>query len=389
MSYLFAVIILGVLIFVHELGHFLLAKFCGVGVIEFAIGFGPKLFSKKFGETTYSLRAIPLGGYVRMVGDDPRLAHSDSPEGSAVEALLTGEEPEVVDPETQRLLADKSRWFVTQGLAGRSAIVLAGPLFNLGFALILALVTVVVYGAGVPVEESIIGGIMRDHPADRANLKPEDHVIAIDGVAVTSWEQLAKTVASSQGRKMIFEIERPSETATPEKLTLEIQGEPESAELALLTNEEPGKNFKIGISPKFERKPVALSEAPRIAVEHIWNLSSTTIKGLWYMLRGSISSKNIAGPIYIFGEAASSTRKGLAYSFDFMILLSVSLAILNLLPIPVLDGGHLLFFLLEALRGGRPLSLRALQIANNVGLAMLLGLMAFALGNDLLRQFTH
>ena len=188
---------------------------------------------------------------------------------------------------------------------------------------------------------------------------------------------------------MVFEVERAKEGALPDKVVLEVQGEPESAELALLTNEEPGKTFKIGISPKFDRRPVPLTDAPRIAVQHIWNLSSTTIKGVWYMLRGSISSKNIAGPIYIFGEAASSTRKGLAYSFDFMILLSVSLAILNLLPIPVLDGGHLLFFLLEALRGGRPLSMRALQIANNVGLAMLLGLMVFALGNDLLREFTH
>ena len=389
MSYLFAVIILGILIFVHELGHFLLAKWCGVGVLEFAIGFGPRLLAKKIGETNYSLRAIPLGGYVRMVGDDPRLAHTDAPEGSATEALLTGED-EALDPETARLVADKSRWFLNQGLPGRSAIVLAGPLFNLGFALLLSFVTVIVYGAGVPVTDAVIGGVMRDHPAERAMLKPDDHVLAIDGVAIQNWEQLASTVATSAGRKMVFEIERAKEGgAATEKLSLEVQGEPESVELALLTNNEPGKSYKIGISPKFERRPVELSEAPRIAVQHVWNLSSTTLKGVWYMIRGSISSKNIAGPIYIFGEAASSTRKGLAYSFDFMILLSVSLAILNLLPIPVLDGGHLLFFLLEALRGGRPLSLRALQIANNVGLAMLLGLMVFALGNDLIREFIH
>ena len=389
MSYLLAVIILGVLIFVHELGHFLLAKCCKVGVLEFAIGFGPRIISKKFGETSYSLRAIPLGGYVRMVGDDPRLAHTDTPEGTAAEALLTGEN-EPLDPETARLVADKSRWFLNQGLVGRSAIVLAGPMFNLGFALLLALVTVVVYGAGVPVTDAVIGGVMRDHPAERAGLKADDHVITIDGVAIQDWEQLAKTVATSEGRKLRFDIERAKEgAAVPEKLTLDVQGEPESVELALLTNNEPGKAYKIGISPKVERRPVALAEAPRIALQHIWNLSSTTVKGVWYMIRGSISSKNIAGPIYIFGEAASSTRKGLAYAFDFMILLSVSLAILNLLPIPVLDGGHLLFFLLEALRGGRPLSLRALQIANNIGLAMLLGLMVFALGNDLIREFLH
>ena len=377
-----AVLSLAILIFVHELGHFLLAKWNNVGVVEFAIGFGKKVFSKKWGETTYSLRLIPLGGYVRMVGDDPREINVTG----GTERPATGEmliAPSVaVDP---ALLTDRSRWFLMKGYWPKFSIVLAGPAFNLIFAVMMAFTLFVAYGAHESVKTPVIGGVIPKYPAEAAGILEKDLVTSIDGKVLTTWVELAETVAASGGREMSFVVERAGADGVVKTLTIPVKGTTEAGELAVLDDRPASeRGYKIGIVPDTVRISVGLGEAATLSVRHVYFISWTSLKGIWGMVSGRVSAKNIGGPIFIFKEAANSAKKGIERLVDFMILISVSLAILNLLPIPVLDGGHLAFFTIEALRG-KPLSLRAMELFNQVGMTFLLALMLFAFVNDIFR----
>lgn len=379
MQPLVSVLVLGLLIFVHELGHFLFAKWNKVGVLEFAIGFGPKIFSKKMGETAYSLRLIPLGGYVKMVGDDPH-------DVFGVESAETkSEEVEIIDEDTKRLMGDKSRWFLTKGYLPKLSIVLAGPGFNLLFAFLLASASFYTWGAGEHVNLPIIGDTIPGYPAEKSGLKSDDKVISINGENMTTWEGLAQTIANSGGKELVLKVERKSPEGPVENIDIKVAGSSESSEIQVLSGKpaKPG-SYKIGIMPSVERKPVGLADSIIGGAGHVWFVSQVTVRGLVGMVQGAISAKNIAGPIFIFKEAARSAKKGIEALFDFMIFLSVSLAILNLLPIPILDGGHVLFFTVEAIKG-KPVSLGTMRWANNLGMLVLLALMVFAMGNDIVK----
>jgi len=386
---LISILVLGFLIFIHELGHFLLAKWNNVGVVEFAIGFGRPLLQRKYGETMYSLRLIPLGGYVRMVGDDPRalVAADQAPaggEGARAESELTGSDV-VVDP---ALLADKSRWFLSKSYWPKFSIVLAGPAFNLIFAVLAAIGSYALFGRDVPLDTPVIGAVIPAYPAEKGGMKAGDTVKSIDGKAIASWVELADTVGASGGKEMSIVVERPVAEGAEERSTvsLTITGTSDAAELAMLdSGAQPATpRFKIGIVPASKREAVPFGTAIKAGFLHVAYLSELTIKGLVGMVQGAISPRHIGGPIFIFKEAAQSARRGAADLVAFMVFLSVSLAILNLLPIPILDGGHLVFFTIEALKGS-PVSLRFQERANQVGMALLLLLMVFAMGNDILK----
>ncbi|WKZ56792.1 MAG: RIP metalloprotease RseP [Bdellovibrionota bacterium] len=376
-----AITVLGILIFVHELGHFLFAKWNGIGVLDFSIGFGKKLWKRKIGETTYSLGLIPLGGYVRMVGDDPRAVAAGQglpAESGDLEAVST------LDDEQARLMADQSKWFLKKGYWAKFWVVFAGPLFNLLFAWFLAIGSIALFGFDSPQNLAKIGEVFPGLPAEKAGLQRGDLVRSVNGVPVTTWEELASKIAGSGGEPVTLEITRQGESGLEQQHTLTLNPTQEIGELALLEGKDPKKSFKIGIVPSTERMPASLQEAFIGGTNHVLFLSYMTVKGLYGMIQGIISPKHIAGPIFIFQQAAKSAKRGVDYLIEFMIFLSVSLAILNLLPIPILDGGHLVFFTLEALRR-KPLSLRVQEVANQFGMAVLLLLMVFALGNDLLR----
>ena len=385
-----SILILGILIFVHEFGHFLVAKLCRVGVVEFAIGFGRKLYSKKIGETVYSLRLIPLGGFVRMVGDDPFevFATSNDDDDSqdkqevspsfASESALVGDSSTDVD---EKLLKDRSRWFLEQGLLAKAAIVIAGPMANYIFAIVLAIFSFYVYGAVEPINKPIIGGVLPDYPAQKAGIAVDDEIIAVNSVAVTTWDDMAKRIGNAQGEELVLELK--------EKGTLRIKGQLDSPEMALINGSSetpPTKRFKIGITPKTTRSPISFQKSVYYGFLQSWQIVTTTFRGIAMMVSGSLSTKNIGGPIIILREAARSADSGLERVIDFMVFLSVSLAILNLLPIPILDGGHLFFFVIEGIIR-KPVNLKIQAIANQVGMAILLLLMVFAMGNDLRRVF--
>lgn len=383
MTFIIALLALGVLIFVHELGHFLLAKWNGVAVLEFAIGFGKPIYQHRIGETTYSLRLIPLGGFVRMAGDDLRLLeeNSDDNEARDAEGMLTG-----FDEEALSLQIPRDRWFLNKRFWPKAAIVVAGPLFNFLFAIILAFASYLAYGRSEVLDAPVIGNIFHGLPAETAGFQEGDRVLSIDGVPIENWSDLSQAVLNSEGRELTFSIERKAPEGAEAGVTslqIHVRGTNESEELALLEGGEK-PTFKIGVSPSMEVVPCTIAEAAEMSIYHVYAISSLTIRGLVGMAQGLISPKHLGGPILIFKEGAQAAERGVNQLFGFMIFLSVSLGILNLLPIPVLDGGHLLFFILEAIKGSR-LSLRTYERANQFGMAVLLLLMMFALSNDLLR----
>lgn len=344
-----ALVGLGILIIIHELGHFLLAKKTGVGVLTFSIGFGPKLLGRKIGETEYLLSAFPLGGYVKMVGEDP--------------------EEEVQTTDIQRS-------FSHQGLVKRIAIVAAGPLFNLLLAVVIFLAIFVSYG--VPVLTTRVGGVEPDSPAFRSGVQQGDRIVGVDGRKVKKWEELSSQIKESQGRSLKFRLQRDSRE-------LELTVQPIRREGKNIFGERQ-ESWAIGIASE-----VAIEKSdPLLAVGQAFSktgeYSILTLVALFKMIKGEVSPKTLGGPLLIAQMAGQQAREGLGSFFFFVAILSVNLGVLNLLPIPVLDGGHLLFFLLEGILG-RPVKLKHRERAQQVGIFVLIMIMIYAFYNDIARFF--
>jgi regulator of sigma E protease len=394
------VLILGVLILIHELGHFLVAKKCKVGVVSFSIGFGPGIISKKIGHTLYKIAPIPLGGYVQMVGEDPSFALDGTPpveqgvETSAEEARRSVAELRRagIPPE---LLADKSCWFINKTLLQRTAIVAAGPLFNLISAYIFVFIMLVGYGDESPSTSPIIGNVSQNSPAEIAGIRPGDTVKKLNGNLVQKWEDFSSGIRSGGGKEVTLIISRPIATGGPNVVAEAVpnvvpyadpnaaSGEFEVKVLPEIKKIQGQELYLIGVRPEISKKFYSFGEAFVQSAEWIYDFSLQTLKGLGGMIIGQVSPKELAGPLAILDAAGDHAERGFANTLYFMSILSISLAILNLLPIPILDGGHLLFFLIEAIFG--PVSLRKREIANQVGLAFLLLFMGVALTNDIRR----
>ncbi len=346
-----AIISLGVLIFVHELGHFLIAKSFGVYVERFSLGFGPKIFSFKKGETEYALSSIPLGGYVKMLGED---AEEEIPEELA------------------------SRSFSAKPVWQRACIVLAGPLSNVVFAL---LVVFFVNLFGTPVLLPKVGKLVEGAPAEKAGIKPGDLIVAINGVKVSSWEDMAKIIHKSPGKKLVLTIKRGSRL-------LKLSIIPESKKVTNAFGEQRTIGL-IGIYPSGDT--VVIRHGPfkafYMAFKQTYDMVAVTVKGIIKLIQRRVSVRSIGGPIMIVQIATKQAKSGLLQFLFFTAFISVNLGVINLLPIPVLDGGHMLFLGLEAVRR-RPLSRRTMEFVQQIGLAIIILIMILALYNDLLRIFS-
>ncbi len=400
-----AILILAVLIFVHEMGHFLVAKFFGVGVLEFAIGFGPKLFSWQTTETTYTLRAIPLGGFVRMTGDDPRMVHGELlvEEGSVGGASPIEGSQSDLTPTQIALVNDESRWFLRQGYVSKCAIVIAGPLFNFLFAWSLAVGLCFWIGvpemANVPEGPVTIGSISPGMPAAAAGLKDGDKVKTIDGRPIVAFSELLQAVRDSGGKELEIVIERPvvgdsgdlaGAAARTETVSVKVKPTADEKEIDVLEGRDASQaTYRIGVGMALTGltyRPIGFGEAVYAGGAHVVDLTYTTLRIFKALLSGVLSPrKTIGGPLSIIEQTAKSTQAGFPHVLEMMILLNVSLGVMNLFPVPVLDGGHLVMFTLELLKGGR-LSFRFQDAATRVGMAMLLLLMVFAFGNDIVRM---
>jgi len=356
MTILWAVILFGLLIFFHELGHFIISKLVNVKVLKFSLGFGPKVLGKKIGETEYLISAVPLGGYVKPLGEEP------------------GEE-----------LAeeDKPRSFQHQTVWKRAAIVLAGPVFNLVLAYIIFLVFLSVkLPVAIPELDSMtsrIESVAEDSPAMKAGLQKDDTIVAIDGKSVNDWSEMADIFSKNPGKELTIRIKRGEEY-------VETRITPQATE----AQDESGKHIivgRIGISKKLDAKIVqseSLFVAPFKAVEAVYHWCVLTVDVVVRLFSGAVSAKQVGGPILIVDAAAKAASVGAFAYFNFIAIISINLAILNLLPVPVLDGGHIMFFIIEAFRG-KPLSEKVLAVANKVGMALLLMLIAFVFYNDIMR----
>jgi len=438
-------VVLGVLVAFHELGHFLAARWVGVKVLKFSLGFGPKLFGRKMGETEYLLSAIPLGGYVKLFGED--------------ETEATTQE-------------DRARSFAHQGLWGKVLIVAAGPGFNFilayfifagwlatgaplfvptfqdltpdieamvpgspadtagiqigdrisrvngrtiatkselfdavaksnGQALTLEIKrgeqvkTLTVTPTTVPgpqasaqepgyylgVEETppLVTSVMQSSPAAKAGLQAGDHVVKIEGQTIHTWSQMTGIVKENPNRQLQVEVLREGHrvplTVTP------------SAEKAMV-NGQSVEVGKIGISGP--GRSIMRSSTPLLSLYDglgaTWSWTELTAIGLYKMVVGDISSKNIGGPLTIANISGEAAAQGASSVVFLIAILSINLGVLNLLPIPILDGGHLLFFLIEGILR-KPLGERQREIAQQAGLVLLVGVMIFAFWNDLERIF--
>ncbi len=345
------VIVLGVLIFFHELGHFLVARLFGVGVDKFSLGFGPKLIGKKIGRTNYILSAIPLGGYVKMVGEDPRAD---------------------IDP------ADIPVSFTHKHVFKRILIVAAGPFFNFVLAIIIFFGIFQISGAFLL--KSSIGEVKEDSPASMAGLQKDDLIISIDESAIESWEEMARVIAGSKGRRIALSVRR-GESIVAADIT------PELVTTKNLFGDDI-ERYVIGITASGDvfSKDLTLFQAFSESIIQTYNISKLVVISVVKLIQGKISVKTLGGPIMIAEMAGQQAKQGAANFVFFIALLSVNLGILNILPIPVLDGGHLVFFFIEAVTG-HPVSIRIREIAQQAGIFILILLMVFVFYNDITRIF--
>ncbi|MGN7610891.1 RIP metalloprotease RseP [Magnetococcales bacterium HHB-1] len=351
-----AIVVLGILIFVHELGHFLVARWFDVRVLVFSLGFGAPLarWQKDEKSTEYRISMIPLGGYVKMLGE-----HQDE------------EEEEEIAPE------DLPFTFSAQSVFARISIAFAGPLFNFIFAVFAFWA---VFMMGVDHLLPVVGKVEVASPADKAGMKAGDRITIINGESVDRWQDLVRHVAQSDGAPLKMSVERENRqhtlTVTPEMMS-----------------NQPGKKsgpkrYRIGIQAgkEVETEYFGAGEALLKGAERTWDMIALTFKGLYMLISNAVSPDQLRGPIFIAELAGKTAEAGWVHLLNFMALISVNLGIINLLPIPVLDGGHILFCLIEAVKGG-PLDEQKQMVAMRVGMTFLLALMLLAFYNDLADLF--
>ncbi|MBF0228696.1 MAG: RIP metalloprotease RseP [Desulfamplus sp.] len=347
------VVVLGILVFVHELGHFLLARFFGVGVETFSLGFGPKIYKKKIGLTEYCISLIPLGGYVKMVGEEPN---------------------QPIEPK------DIDLSFSHKKLFQKAVIVAAGPIFN--FLLAFLIFYVIAQFSGMYILKPVVGNVGDNTPAKAAGVVTGDIVKSVQDKPVESWDDMVEIIGNSTGEPLKIVILRNGEL-----LTLMIK--PELKVTKNIFGEDTNK-YMIGISAKsgeVQHIPLNPFQALAEGVKQTWRISSLTILSVIKIFQGTVPTDTLGGPIMIAQMAGEQAKEGMINLAFFIAMLSINLGIINLFPVPVLDGGHLLFFGVEAITG-KATSDKVREKANQVGIALLVALMVFVFYNDIVRIFT-
>lgn len=352
--------VLTVVVFVHELGHFLVGRWCGVGVTAFSIGFGPEIvgWNDRHG-TRWKLSAIPLGGYVKFVGD---VNGASVPDQAAM---------------TRMSAQERAVSFPHQNTAKRAAIVAAGPIAN--FLLAIAVFAGVTYLGGRQVLTPRVEAVQPGSAAERAGFRPDDVVVSINGSPVASFSDMQRVVSASAEEKLTIAVERGGRTvtleATPDlRETQTPFGKQRIGILGLQASRDPADLKAVAYGPL---------ESLRVGVSETWYVVERTFSYIGKLVVGRESADQLSGPLRIAqvsGQVAS--LGGMAALVSLVAVLSVSIGLINLFPIPLLDGGHLLFYAIEAARG-RPLSERAQEIGFRIGFAIVVMLMLFATWNDI------
>lgn len=339
MTIVIALIIIAVLILVHEWGHFIAARQIGIPVHEFSLGFGYKLFSTKKNGVEYSLRLIPLGGFVRMAGEEP--GDAEDPNGF-----------------NKRTPLEKMR------------VSLAGPLMNFVLAILIFIYTFAVIGVAKPVNDAIIGEVIKGKPAYEAGLQSGDKILAIDQQKISSWEQFVNTIQQEPANQTL-------------QLTINRAGKTQELTVTPTINKSTGKAI-LGVysQVRFERQGILT--AIKMGFTQTYQMSVLLLGGLGMLFTGAASTSDLAGPVGITNMVGEAARGGMAYLLSFTAFLSINLGILNLLPIPALDGSRFVFAIVEAIRR-KPMDPEKEGFIHWVGFLFLMGLIVLATYNDIVR----
>lgn len=351
-------VVLTVLVFIHELGHFAVARWCGVRVEVFSIGFGPELvgFTDRTG-TRWKLSWLPLGGYVRMFGQE-----ENAIEGQAARPLTD---------------AERAVSFKEKTVGQRMAIVFAGPAANYLFAFVIF--TALYAISGKPVIPPIVGKVFAESPAAQAGIVPGDTIVRVDGAEIESFYDIQYVVQSSLGKMLTIDLARNGAPVRVEVTPGTVRDkDPETGKETTFV----GLGFGLGESVKSVTKDLSVGESLVAAGSDIYRATVGTLKGLWQMITGLRSSDEIGGVLRIAKMSGDVAQVGLVSLIAFSAALSINLGLINLFPVPMLDGGHLVYYAVEAVRG-KPLGERAQEFGLKVGLALVLSLMLFATWNDL------
>ncbi len=356
------VIILSLLVFVHELGHYLAGRWSGIRVLAFSVGFGPELVGFTDGHgTRWKISAIPLGGYVRFFGDADAASRPD------------GEELKELTPEEkEQTLAGAKLW-------KRAVTVAAGPIAN--FLLAIAIFAILFGTMGKPVADPVVAEVKADSAAAEAGVQPGDVLIALDGETVETFDDVVRYISMRPEIPVVVTVRRNGSelglNMTPRRVetTDRFGNKMEVGQIGIVTNQQSG-NFRI-----VELTPVqALGEG----VRQTWHIVTGTVDYISNLIAGRMNADQLGGPVRVVQASGQMATLGVVALVNLAAVLSVSLGLLNLMPIPVLDGGHLLLYALEALRG-KPVGPNAQEIAFRIGLAMIVSLMVFATWNDISR----
>ncbi|MDP8290285.1 MAG: RIP metalloprotease RseP [Candidatus Susulua stagnicola] len=337
--------IFSILIVVHEFGHYIAAKRSGVRVERFALGFGPVLFKRQGKETEFVICAFPLGGYVKMAGDTRQEQKGSSDE------------------------------FLSKSTGIKSKIVFAGPLFNYLLALVIFCIIALV---GFPYPDSVVGSVLDDYPAKAAGVQEGDRILAVNGNQVEHWMDMADEIYQAKD-KVDLRIQRKGEIIS---LTIPLQQKEITDDFGKRKNVSI---IGIGTSSAIKTVKYKFPQAIIKGFESLFKLTLLVIKGFTFMILGIIPFKEaMAGPVGIYFITSQVMKIGIVATLHLVAALSVSLAIINLFPIPVLDGGHLLFFFMEKVRG-KPISEKVEDNLTRVGLSLLILLIVFVFYNDIVR----
>ena len=392
LSWLAPVLVFGLVVLVHELGHFMAAKWLGVYAPRFSIGFGPALWRRRYGETEYILGALPLGGFVRMASREdeatafleggseqpkvPAVGASSSPtvtgEPHAVEAKTKDWDPDAMIPFGPKPVPE-DRWFESKPLWGRLIIMLAGVTMNAILALVVSTGLFIGYGrAYIP---AVVDSVVAGRPAERAGLLRGDSIVAVDGTPVRRWDEVTRRISASAGQEIALDVVRDGRTVTV-RVTPELRAD--TSDIGTL--EEVGR-IGAGATRTVARESMSLGESLKAGSRATWNMGTSVIRVVGGLISGEVSMSQLGGPITIGRVSVEAAKSGLEALWSLIAFLSINVAVLNLLPIPILDGGQILINVAESAKGSA-FSARTREYIMRAGLVAIALLFALVMFND-------
>ncbi|KIY21505.1 MULTISPECIES: RIP metalloprotease RseP [Mesobacillus] len=411
------IVIFGALVFFHELGHLIFAKRAGILCREFAIGFGPKVFSHKKNETVYTIRLLPIGGFVRMAGEDPEIieikpghrvgllleknevqkiiltnkekypdariievekadiehelvikGYEEGEDDSLLKSYPVSKTAVIVENNTETQIAPYDRQFASKTLGQRTMAIFAGPMMN--FILAMVVFIILALFQGIPSNEPVLGKLTADGSALKAGLQEGDVVNSIEGSEVSSWQDVVEIIRKNPGTELDFSINRQGQN-------LDMPVTPEVKDV------EGQKIGLIGVYSPVEKSPIK-SISYGVKETYFWTTEIFSMLGK--LLTGQFSIDALSGPVGIYVSTDTVAKSGIFYLMKWAGILSINLGIMNLLPFPALDGGRLTFFAIEALRG-KPIDKQKEGMVHFIGFALLMLLMLVVTWNDIQRFF--